>query len=316
MLIVNYFEMNNITDKAKSAEKINKKEQDFLNKIEERNNNVELCLEDSKKLICIDKYFFEKNIEGKSFPNIIFTRLVASIGTRFINVDFSYCIFDHAYLRGCKFENCNFTGAKFLNSNFLGACFIKCNFEYALFEKTVIDDDFLYSNLPEKANLRQKVLRSLRVNFQQLGDSEKVNEIILLELQATKEYLWKASFSEDEYYVKKYKGLKKRAISIFRLFVFTFLNLIWGNGEKIKNLLVTFLIILGCIVIYDMRSVDDVKSDSIKYLFNSIQNAPIVFFTNNFPSYYSDFVKMLIVFLRLFMFALFTSILFKRLNRR
>ena len=316
MYIVNYFEMNNIKDKAEPTEQISEKEQDFLNKNKERDTNRNLHLKESMKLVCLDKYFFEKNIQSKNFPNTIFTRLVASIGTRFTNVDFSYCIFDHAYLRGCKFENCNFTGAKFINSNFLGASFIKCNFEYVLFEKTILDDDFLYSNLPEKANLRQKVLRSLRVNFQQLGDSDKVNEIILLELEATKEYLWKASFSDDEYYVKKYKGFKKRAISIFRLCTFTFLNLIWGNGEKIKNLLVTFSIILVCIVVYDMKSVDDGKADSIKYLFSSIQNAPIVFFTNNFPSYYSDFVKMLIVFLRLFMFALFTSILFKRLNRR
>ena len=144
------------------------------------------------KVVCTDQYFFEKNIQGIGFSNTIFTRLVASIGTRFINVDFSYCVFDHAYLRGCAFENCNFTGVKFINSNFLGASFTKCNFEYALFDKTVLDDDFSYSNLPDKANLRQKVLRSLRINYQQLGDSQKVNEIILLELEATKEYLFKA----------------------------------------------------------------------------------------------------------------------------
>lgn len=188
---------------------ISMKEKDFLQKIIERNKNVVLHLKKSMKVICTDKYFFETDIQGKGFTNTIFIRLVASIGTRFTNVDFSYCIFDHAYLRGCKFENCNFTGVKFLNSNFLGASFTKCNFEYAFFEKTILDDDFSYNNLPEKANLRQKVLRSLRMNYQQLGDSQRVNEIILLELEATKEYLWKATFSDDEYFAKKYKALRK-----------------------------------------------------------------------------------------------------------
>ena len=100
----------------------------------------------------------------------------------------------------------------------------------------VLDDDFSYSNLPDKANLRQKVLRSLRINYQQLGDSQKVNEIILLELEATKEYLFKASFSDDEYYSKKYNAFQQRGLSILRLVGFTFLNIIWGNGEKLKNL--------------------------------------------------------------------------------
>ena len=93
-------------------------------------------------------------------------------------------------------------------------------------------------------------------------------------------------------------------------------SLLFAAGMLAANsdgVLSPYLIILVCIVVYDMKSVDDGKADSIKYLFSSIQNAPIVFFTNNFPSYYSDFVKMLIVFLRLFMFALFTSILFKRM---
>mgnify|MGYP002652316784 FL=1 len=306
--------MNN--SKAEQAEQVNEKEREFLNKISERNKNVKKYLSPSMKVVCTDQYFFEKNIQGIGFSNTIFTRLVASIGSRFINVDFSYCVFDHAYLRGCAFENCNFTGVKFINSNFLGASFTKCNFEYALFDKTVLDDDFSYSNLPDKANLRQKVLRSLRINYQQLGDSQKVNEIILLELEATKEYLFKASFSDDEYYSKKYKGFQKRGLSILRLVGFTFLNIIWGNGEKLKNLLISFLIILICIIAYDMSMVSEEKADSIRYLFSSIQNAPIIFFTNNFPEYYADFAKMLIVFLRLFMFALFTSILFKRLNRR
>lgn len=92
--------------------------------------------------------------------------------------------------------------------------------------------------------------------------------------------------------------------------------MIWGNGEKLQNLILFFVVILATIVLYDISHVGVDQSDSIKYLFSSIQKAPVVFFTNAYPDYYSDFFKTILVFFKLFIFALFTSIIIKRLNRR
>lgn len=263
-----------------------------------------------------DVWFNQKNIDNQDYKNILFVRLVASKNTKFTNVNFSYCIFDHAYLRDGSFDNCIFLGCKFLNSNFNGSSFIKCDFRYSFFDKTFIDEDFLDNNLPKEKNLKQRLLRTIRINYQQLGDSKNVNKVMLLEIQATRGYLKDAAFSDDEYYQKKYGGFKKRTKAIFNLICFIFWDFIWGNGEKLYNLIRLFIFVLISIVIYDMCHASPQNSDSISYLINSIFRSIAIFFSVENPSYFSDSFKTLIVFIRLFLFALFISILVKRLNRR
>ena len=46
---------------------------------------------------------FDSTISEERFINKLFERLVAK-GITFKNINFSYCIFDAAYLRGCTFE--------------------------------------------------------------------------------------------------------------------------------------------------------------------------------------------------------------------
>lgn len=281
-----------------------------------RDNSERDYLEESVRRAHPDKWFKDNKVFNATFSNTHFLRVVASPKTKFFNVDFSYCIFDHAYLRNCSFDNCKFLGVKILNSNLQGTSFTKCDFRYAIIEKTIIDDDFIFSNLPDESNLRYKLLKSLRVNFQQLGESENVNKAILYELKATREYLWDASFSTEEYYQKKYGGWKKRSISFLRFISFIFWDFIWGNGEKVEKLLRTFIIILGVIVIYDMYHVGMPQKDSIRYLLSSVMNSLSVFFNIDPADHFSKGFRTFIMFTRLFLFALFVSILVKRLSRR
>lgn len=263
-----------------------------------------------------DFWFNQKIIDHRNYQNILFVRLVASKKTKFTNVNFSYCIFDHAYLRDCSFDNCVFIGCKFLNSNFHGSSFVKCNFQYSFFDKTFIDEDFLDNNLPDEKNLKQRLLRTIRINYQQLGDSKNVNRVMLLEIDATRGYLKDAAFSDNDYYKKKYGGFKKRTRAIINLICFIFWDFIWGNGEKLYNLIRFFIFVLIGIVIYDMSHASAQNSDSISYLINSIFRSIAIFFSVENPDYFSDSFKTLIVFIRLFLFALFISILVKRLSRR
>lgn len=303
--INNLKQVDNKTDESYS---------DKLNKV--RDESEQNFLQQSVRRSHTDKYFKEKEIFNASFSNTHFLRVVASPHTKFFNVDFSYCILDHAYLRNCSFDSCKFLGAKILNSNLQGTSFVKCDFRYAIFEKTIIDNDFIFNNLPVESNLRYKLLKSLRVNFQQLGESENVNKAILYELHATKQYLWDASFSTDEYYQKKYSGWKKRSISFFKLIFFIFWDFIWGNGEKIEKLLRTFIIVLLIIVLYDMYHVGMPQRDSIQYLYSSLKNSLSVFFNIEPADHFSkDFITF-IMFTRLVLFAFFVSILVKRLSRR
>lgn len=294
-----------------------KKELTYVEKLDqEREISREKYLQKSIRKINADLWFKSTKISKANFSNTLFTRLVASKETKFVNVDFSYCIFDHNYIRGCSFENCDFTGAKFLNTNFQGTSFTSCDFKYAIFEKTLIDDDFIFSNLPKESNLRQKLLRSLRVNFQQLGDSANVNRSIVYELDATAEYLWNAAFSNEKYYQDKYGGFKKRSEAIIKLINFRFWDFIWGNGEKVWKIVRFLVITLFVIMIYDVYKQDSPDNDSILYAFNSLKNSFAIFFGIGTPSHFSANFIAIIMFTRLFIFALFVSIMVKRLNRR
>jgi uncharacterized protein YjbI with pentapeptide repeats len=66
---------------------------------------------------------FDSEVANDKFVNKLFERLVA-LNIEFKNVNFSYCIFDAAYIRNCRFHNCDFTGCRFLNCNLIGSSFM------------------------------------------------------------------------------------------------------------------------------------------------------------------------------------------------
>lgn len=117
----------------------------------------------------------------------MFIRLIAK-GKRFTKIDFKYSIFDTCYLRNCIFDSCDFTGCHFIGVNFYGASFTGCVFNYATFEKTIIDSEILNVGCPGWENLKLKFARTLRMNFQQLGDSQDVNKAIKFEFVKEKYY--------------------------------------------------------------------------------------------------------------------------------
>jgi hypothetical protein len=72
-----------------------------------------------------------------------------------------------------------------VNTQFSGAKFSGCKFDYATFEKTLIDARVLDTECPGLENLKMRFARSLRTNFQQLGDADAVNKAMRVELSAT-----------------------------------------------------------------------------------------------------------------------------------
>ena len=133
----------------------------------------------------------EQSSEFSDYSNKIYQRVVAK-EVEFEKIDFKYTVFDNCYFRKCNFSKCDFTGCKFVGSNFRGAVFSGCKFDYATFEKTIIDDSLLDNNCPSYENLKLYFARSLRTNFQSLGDAEGANKAIKLELVATEIHLKKA----------------------------------------------------------------------------------------------------------------------------
>jgi hypothetical protein len=173
--------------------------------------------------------------------------------------------------------------------------------------------EILDREAPWQENLKMRFARSLRMNFQQLGDAEAVNRAISLELQATEQHLYKSWASNETYYVMKYPGITK--VRRFGSWLkFRLLDALWGNGESLLKLIRTLLLAIIIIGIIDTTISHDPYS--LHDYFNSLIIAPAVFFGVAQKPEYSPLYLSMITVTRLTLFALFTAILVKRFSRR
>jgi len=268
-------------------------------------------LSESGKVQQIDKKF-ETDIGDISLANQFFVRLVAK-DRRFTKVDFKYSIFDTCYLRNCKFDSCDFTGCRFVSTNLHGSAFSGCKFDYSIFERTLVDNEILDTECPGLENLKWAFARTLRMNYQQLGDAISANKAISVELQATISHKWKTWRSNESYYRKKYAG-SRRVRAFFDWLSFKILDFIWGNGESAPKLVRTTIIVLLAMSLIDVVAFRDYQQLG-SYL-DAFRNAPKIFLGTLVPSYYWVGYLTFIVFVRLVALGLFLSIVLKRFNRR
>jgi hypothetical protein len=133
----------------------------------------------------------DTDLTEAKLANHLFLRLVAK-ERRFANVDFKYSIFDTCYLRQCAFDSCDFIGCRFIGTSLYGSTFSGCKCDYSTFERTIVTTDLLRTCCPAPENLKMRFARTLRTNYQQLGDAQAANMAIHVELEATREHLWKA----------------------------------------------------------------------------------------------------------------------------
>lgn len=255
---------------------------------------------------------FANDVADVGFVNYLFIRLVAK-GRRFRNVDFRYSVFDACYLRNCVFDSCNFTGCRFVSTNFHGSSFTGCQFDYASFEKTDIDDDVLSSGCPATENLKMRFARSLRINYQQLGNAEAANKAIEVELDATEVYLHKSWRSNESYYRKKYTR-EKRVKQFFRWLTFKTLDLVWGNGESTYKLLRAVVVVQIAIAIVHVGAFGD--STLVANYLKAIVDAPSTFLGTAVPPEYPPLYVSALQFVKLVFFGFFMSVILKRFNRR
>jgi len=251
--------------------------------------------------------------EGEKFNFAVFIRLNAK-GKIFRNVSFQHCVFDSCYINNCVFDTCNFTGCKFIGSNFHQSSFPGCNFRFATFERSHFDDDILEKEPPKEENLKMHFARSLRMNFQQIGNAKAVNKAITVELEATSIYLKKSWSSQEKYYRDKYYGNLNWLVQFFKWLWFSVLHIIWGNGESILKFLRTILFLLIAIVVYDTYYND--TSATLSSIWSSIVSSPAVFLGVLSPNYLPIGFLSFIAGMKLITFALLTALLVKRFSRR
>ena len=268
-------------------------------------------MEDSGREELKDKKFTE-NVESTGYVNKLFVRLVAK-GISFSDVDFRYSIFDTSYLRNCRFDSCDFTGCRFVDGNFTGSSFAGCKFDYASFDKTLIDNDVLDSSCPGPENLKLRFARTLRVNYQQLGDAVSANRAIRIELKATEDHLYKSWRSPESYYRNKYKGFY-RFREMTRWLNFKLLDLLWGNGESALKLFRTVFFVLLFISGYHV--IAHGNPNRVDEYIDAFVLAPQLLLNVVEPSFYATSYVTLLFVTRLVLFGFFMSIIIKRFNRR
>mgnify|MGYP003384540950 CR=1 FL=1 len=271
------------------------------------------ALRQGNRVALTDLYVHE-NVENEplDYALKIYTRLNAK-GKTFKNISFKHCVFDSCYFNSCVFNTCDFTGCRFIGCNFQHSAFTGCNFSYVIFERCQISDDILENEAPREENLKMRFARSLRMNFQQIGDAKAVNKAISVELEATSIYLKKSWSSKESYYKNKYPGIKK--ISQFLKWVeFKILDTIWGNGENTWKLLRAIIAIHLLISLYDTLYFGNALD--LKVYFASLMASPGIFFGITIPKNYPVWIVSIIACTRLIGVAFLTAILVKRFGRR
>lgn len=263
----------------------------------------------------ITDFYVPKDIleEPDEFKYKVFVRLNAKEKT-FKNVSFLHCIFDSCYLNNCVFDSCDFTGCRFLGSNFHQTAFRGCNFKFATFERSQFDDDILISEAPREENLRMHFARSLRMNYQQVGDAKAINKAITVELEATSIYLYKSWRSGETYYKEKYPGFINGIVQFIKWLEFWALHFIWGNGESILKFLRAILITLIVIAIYDTNTSGSPLN--IGFYWTSFLKSPAIFLGVLTPDNFSVGMLSFITGIKFVSFALLTTLLVKRFSRR
>ena len=265
----------------------------------------------SGRIVCSDQAVAQ-DLENETINNRQFVRLVAH-KKRFVGCNFRNSTFEACYLRKCTFDSCDFSGCHFDRCQLPGTSFQGCKFDYATFQRTMIEPEILRTGCPGFENLQMRFARSLRINYHDIGDSDAVNEAILVELAATKVHLKKAVFSRESYYRKKYRGFKRVALAV-ELTKFKTLDLLWGNGEKVIRLIGVFFLVLACMTLFDVFSFRNPKK--IEDYIEAIVMAPQVLVGVASPVEFGTAYLSIVAAIRLVAFALLVSIFLKRFHRR
>lgn len=273
------------------------------------NNNS--CLVPSNRKISVDQAF-DNDADGLNMKNHQFVRLVAK-GKSFVNCDFSFSDFDSVYLRNCSFDSCKFVGCKFSNSNLRGSTFTGCKFDYVNFSHTHVEPEILDSGFPSQENLQLRFARTLRLNFNQIGDADSANEAINLELESTRIHFYKAWRSREAYYRKKYPGLKRFGMYL-KWARFVALDFFWGNGESPLKLMRSLAVFSLVVAIGDVVTFRN-SSDFASYI-AAIDQVPAIILGVVSPPHYSGLSLTLIATVRYVMLACLVSMLIKRLSKR
>lgn len=259
-----------------------------------------------------------KKLSRVNWRNKKFTDLNA-LDAEFDDCDFRYSVFERAYFRDAKFSNCRFDGARFIDCSFKNANFYKCDLKFALFQRCLIDLEEMIACLPAEPNIRRDSLQNLRANAVSVGDYANQGMLVLQEVEAAKLHYKYALRGYDTYYRKKYSGFFSKLKAGAKLLWLQISGLVWGHGERPRNLILSGLFLLLFLTFINFWSVMP------RVGWNQSGNGlyPLEYVIRLFLNFSPDLryqgflvVDFLIVILRYLYAGLFISILYRAISHR
>lgn len=260
--------------------------------------NKKLRLEDSE---------FTDDVNDEDYSRRDLVRVYA-VRRVFRKVTFKQSNFLDCYFRNCRFIDCDFTGASIKASNLPGSQFDNCSFRYTTWERSRIDDDFMDNCLPNEENIARDLVRSLRVNFTEVGNYEAVNRAAGIEVRLTGQHLYKAAYSREAYYRSKYTGWKRVTHGLQHA-RWKALEMLWGNGESMSRVFVSSL---AAIVVVSLLYAHDAELGIGDAFLESLWHFWGRQYARSLPPEYG----LALAVLQFVALGLFMAILVKRLSRR
>lgn len=178
-------------------------------------------------------------VGGSTLRTCRFVRIGAK-NARFESCSLTQCHFEDSYMRNAFFKDVDFTGSTFRNCNLEKASFQGCNLRYCTFQSTLLDRDEIIACLPVEPNLRRDLARSLRRNFENLGDKEGADAFLNLEIAAHEQELLGAFRRKTTYYKTHYSGVDQ-ALAGLKFLGSKLSGFIWGYGHRVSRLLASYV---------------------------------------------------------------------------
>ena len=173
----------------------------------------------------------------------------------FRDCDFSYSVFERAYLRGATFENCRFVGCRFVDSNLRGTHLHVCEFKYASFQRTLLEPKEILAVLLQEPNLRRDSLQNLRANAVEIGDYASQRLFVLAEVEANRDHLTRALKGSEDYYRRKYPGALDKLRALAALARLRIGGMVWGHGERPLRMLGSATVLVAALTLLNLWAV-------------------------------------------------------------
>lgn len=241
----------------------------------------------------------------------------------FSECNFSHNTFINCYFKKSKMWNVNFTGSRFIDCKFDGAEINHSDFVYCRFENCFIEYQAMVQNLPQEANLRERLCRNLSIESLNSGNDRDYKKYFYdMKTAGEKNNFETFRLHRSSYYQKK--TFDQRISSLLSFMSSKINKYIWGYGENMIRLCMILLcIIFGfaglfwapfSIIKDGIGNICDVSFKQT--LFISIMNL-----CTTSAGYYAGNEMTTVFFgaeniLGILFFGLFVSVIVKNINRR